>query len=54
MELAIYRTDFSKNELREIFNYHKEKASLNVARKLVMEITKETLKLKKYPKNWTN
>lgn len=50
MELAIYWTDFSKNELREIFNYYKEKASLNVARKLVLEITKETLKLKKYPK----
>lgn len=49
MELKIYWTDFSKNELRKIFDYYKEKASINVARKLVVGITKETLKLKKQP-----
>jgi plasmid stabilization system protein ParE len=49
MELKIYWTDFSKKELQNIFNYYKENASLNVARKLVIGITKETLKLKKQP-----
>lgn len=50
MELKIYWTDFSKNELRKIFDYYKEKASINVARKLVVGIIKETLKLKKQPR----
>lgn len=49
MELKIYWTDFSKKELKSIFNYYKEHASLNVARKLVIGITKEVLKLKKNP-----
>ena len=47
MELGIYWTDFSKKELKNIFNYYKEKVSLNVARMLVLGITKETIKLKK-------
>ena len=49
MELKIYWTDFSKKELKNIFNYYKENASLNVAKKLVVGITKEALKLKKNP-----
>ena len=49
MELKIYWTDFSKNELKEIFEYHKEEASLIVARNLVLGITKEASKLKKQP-----
>jgi len=49
MELKIYWTDFSKKELKNIFDYYKENASLNVARKLVIGITKEALKLKKNP-----
>jgi hypothetical protein len=49
MELEIYRTDFSKNELKNIFHYHKKEASLNVARNLVLGITKEVTKLKKHP-----
>ena len=49
MELKIYWTDFSKNELKNIFNYYKEKASLNVARNLVIGITKEVKKLEKHP-----
>ena len=47
MELEIYWTDFSKKELKNIFNYYKEKASLNVAKTLVIGITKEATKLKK-------
>jgi plasmid stabilization system protein ParE len=49
MELKIKWTDFSKKELRNIFEYHKDKASIKVAKKLVSGIAKETLKLKKHP-----
>ena len=49
MELEIYWTDFSKKELKNIFNYYKENASLKVARSLVIGITKEATKLKKQP-----
>ena len=49
MELKIYWTDFSKKELRNIFEYYKEKANVSVARKLVVGITKEATKLKKQP-----
>ena len=50
MELEVYWTDFSKKELKNIFDYYKENASLNVARTLVIGITKETAKLKRQPK----
>ena len=50
MELVVYWTDFSKKELKNIFDYYKEKASLNVARTLVIGITNETRKLEKQPK----
>lgn len=49
MGLEIYWTDFSKKELKNIFDYYKEEASLNVARNLVLGITKEAAKLKKHP-----
>lgn len=49
MELKIYWADFSKKELKNIFNYYKENTSLNVARKLVIGITKEAIKLKINP-----
>ena len=50
MELEVYWTDFSKKELKNIFDYYKENASLNVAKALVIGITKEAAKLKKQPK----
>ena len=50
MELEVYWTDFSKKELKNIFDYYKEKASLNVAKTLALGITKEAEKLKKQPK----
>ena len=50
MELDVYWTDFSKKELKNIFDYYKENASLNVAKTLVIGITKEAEKLKKQPK----
>ena len=49
MELKIYWTDFSKNELQKIFSYYKENASLQVAHKLVLEIEKKTNILKTHP-----
>ena len=49
MELEVYWTDFSKKELKNIFDYYKENASLNVAKTLLFGITKETAKLKKQP-----
>lgn len=50
MELEVYWTDFSKKQLKNIFDYYKENASLNVAKTLAIGITKEAAKLKKQPK----
>jgi plasmid stabilization system protein ParE len=49
MELEIFWTDFSKKELKNIFDYYKEKASLNVAKTIVIVITTEAGKLIKQP-----
>ncbi len=49
MELKIYWTDFSKNELKKIFYYYKENASFQIAKNLVLGIEKETLILKSQP-----
>ena len=49
MGLDIFWTDFAKNELRRIFDYHKEKASIRVARKLVDGIYSATHRLKSKP-----
>jgi plasmid stabilization system protein ParE len=53
MELKIKWTDFSKNQLKNIFEYHKEKAGVFVAKKMVTGIAKETLKLKTHPTSRT-
>ena len=49
MELKIYWTDFSKTELRKIFSYYKDNASLSIAKKLVLEIENKTTILKTHP-----
>jgi len=49
MELKIYWTDFSKNELQKIFSYYVENASLRVAKNLVLGIEKKTTILKTKP-----
>ena len=49
MALKVYWTDFSKGELRLIFDYYNEKASLKIARKLVLELTQEVIKLQNQP-----
>jgi plasmid stabilization system protein ParE len=43
MELRIKWTDFSKKELKNIFEYYKEKGSVNGAKKLVSVIVKKKL-----------
>lgn len=50
MELKIFWTDFSKSELRKIFNYHKEVANIRIALKLVTGINQEVATLKSHPK----
>ncbi|NMH26472.1 type II toxin-antitoxin system RelE/ParE family toxin [Flavobacterium silvaticum] len=49
MELKIYWTNFAKQELQIIFDYHKENVSLKIARNLVSGIVKESKKLSKQP-----
>jgi len=49
MALKIYWTAFAKNELKKIFNFYKDEASLNVAEKLTTEITQEALIFEKQP-----
>lgn len=49
MELEIYWTEFSENELLKIFEYHAKKASPKIAEKLINGIYDETLKLRKQP-----
>ncbi|MDP2723968.1 MAG: type II toxin-antitoxin system RelE/ParE family toxin [Bacteroidales bacterium] len=50
MELKIFWTDFSHKELEKIYEYYREKAGIQIAKKLVDGIFNETLKLKKQPK----
>jgi len=50
MELKIFWTNFSLQELERIYEYYREKAGIRIAKKLVDGIYKETLKLKKQPK----
>jgi len=49
LELKIYWTHFAENELQEIFDYYKERASSGIARRLIAGIVRETLKLKNQP-----
>lgn len=49
MGLAIFWTEFAENELFEIFNFYKQKAGYNVAKRLVEGIYDEPFKLKMQP-----
>ena len=49
MELNIYWTDFSKNELHKIFIYYRDRASLQIAKKLILGLTQEVLILRNNP-----
>lgn len=45
MGLKIYWTLFAENELKNIFDYYKKEAGLRVARKLILGIQNELVKL---------
>ena len=45
----IYWTDFSKNELRTIFNYYRERFDLETARTVLSGILQAILKLENQP-----
>jgi len=51
MDLAIYWTDFSKRQLKLIFDYYKEQSNKNTAKLIVEEIVSDTEKLKYFPKS---
>ena len=38
MGLTVYWTDFSKSELKRIFDYHRENVSLKIARQITKQI----------------
>ena len=49
MEIKIFWTETALNNIEDIFAYYKYKASIRVARKVVKELVKSTLKLQKSP-----
>ena len=49
MELKVFWTDTARFQLEDIFDYHKNIASLKVARKLIKQIIDRTLQLEKKP-----
>lgn len=49
MELKIFWTDFAKNELKNIYDYHKEVATIKVAKRIVKNIAIETKNLSMQP-----
>ncbi|MFS4482322.1 type II toxin-antitoxin system RelE/ParE family toxin [Hyunsoonleella sp. 2307UL5-6] len=49
MGLKLFWTSFSQTELFKIYEYHKEKAGIRIAKKLVNGIHSETLKLESQP-----
>ncbi len=50
MELTLFWTDFSQQELEKIYQYYREKAGTRIAKNLVNGIYNETLILKNQPK----
>ena len=49
MEIKVFWTKTALNNLEDIFEYYKYKASVRVARKLVKGLVKSTLKLQESP-----
>ncbi len=50
MEIKVFWTQTALNNLEDIFEYHKIKASINVARKLVKKIVSSTILIQNNPK----
>ncbi len=49
MELKVFWTDFAKSELKNIFDYHKEKVSVKIAQQIVEQIVLTANELKSFP-----
>lgn len=49
MELTVFWTDFAKSELKNIFDFHKEKVSVKIAKQIVEQIVITADKLKSFP-----
>lgn len=49
MALKVFWTDFAKNELKTIFNYHKKEVSLKIAQQIVIKIIESTVVLSSNP-----
>lgn len=49
MELNLFWTEFAQKELEKIYEYHKEKASAQIAKKLILGIYEEVIKLRGQP-----
>ena len=49
MGLSIHWTDFAKNELNSIFEYHAQQTSVSIARNIVRQIVERTADLKNFP-----
>ena len=49
MEVKILWTEFAINQLEQIFDFYKYKASINVARKIIAQIVDRTMLLEKNP-----
>ena len=48
--MKVFWTDFAKNELHKIFEYHRDIASLRIAKKLVSGITQAVSRLPGQPR----
>ncbi|NGF57943.1 type II toxin-antitoxin system RelE/ParE family toxin [Parapedobacter sp. SGR-10] len=49
MGLIIYWTDFAKKELKNIFDYHKEKVSLKIAKQIAKQVVEKANCLSSFP-----
>jgi len=49
MEIKVFWTETALNNLENIFEYYKHKASINIAKKIVRDLVKTTIKLQKTP-----
>lgn len=49
MELKVFWTDFAKSELKNIFDYHKEKVSVKIAEQITKQIVVTAKELKSFP-----
>lgn len=48
MELKVFWTDFAKSELKNIFDYHKEKVNVKIAKQIVEQIVVTADELKSF------